>query len=245
MTNEELTAEIQRGNTDLMGQLWEQTRRFICVMARRYYTALGNRGGTELEDLHSCGYLALHAAAGSYSPDEGMTFIGWLAKHLQTAFLSCYGLRAHKNDPLHYAASLDAPIDQEDADGAALVDLVGDPAGAAAFEAAEDEIYYSQLHEALERALCALPAEQAEPLRLKYYNGLTWGDVGTETGQTTGAAIARAKEGLRGIRRSPAGMALRRFIDFDYYVGTGLGSFNRTGCSVEERYLIRLEEAEI
>lgn len=38
---------------------------------------------------------------------------------------------------------------------------------------------------------------------------------------------------------------LRSFSDFDFYKGTGLSSFKRTGTSIQENYLLYEENAEM
>lgn len=76
MTNEELVARIKTGIdvTDNMLALWEQTRSFIHMMAKRY------QGEIDIEDLEQEGYLSLYDAIDGYDTDMGYKFLTY-AEH--------------------------------------------------------------------------------------------------------------------------------------------------------------------
>lgn len=76
MTNEELVARIKTGIdvTDNMLTLWEQTRSFIHMMAKRY------QGEIDIEDLEQEGYLSLYDAIDGYDTDMGYKFLTY-AEH--------------------------------------------------------------------------------------------------------------------------------------------------------------------
>lgn len=76
MTNEQLVICIKAGENvaDNMSQLWEQTRRFVHIMAARY------QGQAEIEDLEQEGYLALCNAVRGYNPAAGCLFLTY-ARH--------------------------------------------------------------------------------------------------------------------------------------------------------------------
>lgn len=76
MTNEELVARIKTGIdvTDNMLSLWEQTRSFIHMMAKRY------QGEIDIEDLEQEGYLSLYDAIDGYDTDMGYKFLTY-AEH--------------------------------------------------------------------------------------------------------------------------------------------------------------------
>ena len=73
-------------------------------------------GGVEFGDLYNSGYLALIAAADTYNPTAGCSFIGWLSMSLKTAFAEAGGYRSRKQalDPLHRASSLNAPLGNDE-----------------------------------------------------------------------------------------------------------------------------------
>lgn len=82
MTNEQLVARIKAGeNTaENMLQLWQQTKRYIHTIAKRY------AGSAEIEDLEQEGYLALYDAIDGYDPDRGCKFLTyaeyWVSQHI-------------------------------------------------------------------------------------------------------------------------------------------------------------------
>ena len=237
MTNEELVTAIQAGERDRMGELWEQVERFACQQANRLWRSVGPIPGTEPEDLYQSGYIALCAAVETYDPARGMSFIGWLALALKTAFSETCGYRTSRRDPLNRAGSLDAPI-SEDEDGAALGDLIRDPHAEDAFTAAEEELYREQLHRALEATIDRLSPEAAAVIRGVYWNGETLAEIG----RRQGISIARAgqiksralSDMAKEARKSKA--ALRQFVEqrTPYYAHKGVKSFNRDHTSVTE-----------
>lgn len=77
MTNEELTARIQAGETELILTLWFQTERFIKMMARKWQRY------AETEDLVQEGFLILSAAAADFDEREGGPFITYLGQRLR------------------------------------------------------------------------------------------------------------------------------------------------------------------
>lgn len=177
MTNEELVTKIQAGERDRLPELWEQVERFVANRAQRLMTLyangyMTNTGGVEFDDLYNSGYIALVAAVDTYKPDSEMQFIGWFAFALQTAFGNTGGWRAHKNDALRRAVSLDAPPSEDGGeDDRALAELVEDPSAAQGLQGVEDSIFLDQLHAALERALQRLPEAEGDAIRGKYFEG--------------------------------------------------------------------------
>lgn len=150
MTNEQLAAAVQAGEADRLAELWAQVERFVAQQANRRFASLR---GVEFDDLYNTGFLAVHAAAQTYDPARGMSFIGWLELALRTAFAEAGGYRSRKQgkDPLHRAGSLDAPISEDD--DTTLGELQADPSAAASLEAAERRIWCAQLRGVLDRAL--------------------------------------------------------------------------------------------
>lgn len=76
MTNEELVVHIKAKDNvaENMLKLWQQNRKFIHFMAKKY------QGGSELEDLEQEGYLALCDAINGYDPEQGTPFINYAAR---------------------------------------------------------------------------------------------------------------------------------------------------------------------
>lgn len=244
MSNEELVAVIQAGATERMGELWEQVAGLIKWKAKRIMTVLeGCPGrGVEFEDLCQSGYLAMVAAVDTYDPAAGGAFSTWLMYHLKNAFAEAAGYRTQKGrqEPLNNYLSLDTPL-TDDADSDDLMDVVADPSGQRGLESAEEAMYMEQLHEALETALAEIPEKYADVLRLRHYQDMTL----TEVGNLKGVGYERVRQmenrAIRHLRKPSIACNLRPFLDFDFYCGTGYGVFQRSGMSIQERYLI-LEE---
>ena len=156
-SNEELAAAIRAGQKELLPQLWNQVERFVARQASRAMTLSdGFGGGVEFEDLYQSGYLALVAAVEAYNPARGMSFVGYLAFVLKSAFAEAGGCRTARQakDPLRHAGSLDAPLGDDDGD-ATLADMI--PAAAPEPEdLAVESLYIRQLHDALETAMRGL-----------------------------------------------------------------------------------------
>lgn len=241
MTNEELAIKIQEGADGLVPVLWEQVRLLVYKMANRWVLAFSENRSVEIDDLVNSGYIALSEAVQTFNSEKGTAFTTWFSMYLKTAFLDAYGLRAHKNDPLHCAASLDAPIVDSSGKDITLGDAVADPRGEAALSSLDERIFIEQLHTALDKALSTLPTEQDQILRLYYYEGKTYDEIAGLIGTYAQKIQQRAKAGLRGLRKPQIGEILIPYIDFDYYHGVGSASYHRTGASIQERYLIAQE----
>lgn len=238
MSNEELVARIQDGEEGLYGELWANVERLVYWKARQAIHAIGSSCGVEVEDLLNCGYFALVKAVGTYSPGAH-SFAGWLMLYLKTEFAEASGYRTEKrkNDPLQHAVSLSAPL-AGDSEDLLLSDTIPDPNGQAPMESIEDSMWHEQLHDALECILEEIPANQSDVIRHRYYQGLT---VAT-TAQALGTSYTEARKlegkAIRTLRQPKIARKIRPFYDFDYYSGTGLGTFRSTGMSIQERYLV-------
>lgn len=209
MTNEELVVLIQQGERDKLPELWAQVERFIWQQANRRSFALEGYGGVTEEDLHQAGFLALVKAVGSYDPAGGMSFIGWLALYLKTAFAEAAGYQGRKQmrDPLHRAHSLNAPL-RDDPDAGGLEDILEDPVGLQEVEEHVDKLY---LHAALEKALATLPEAERAVLLSRYYQGRTLREVGRERGISFERVRKIEAAGLRRLRHPRVLQELQQF----------------------------------
>lgn len=248
MSNEELVAVIQAGAEERMGELWEQVKGLVAWKARHIMTALDLRGspcGVELEDLMQSGYIAMVEAVHYYNPESGAAFSTCLINRLKTVFAEATGYRTKRgqNEPLNNSFSLDKTVDDE-SDGTPFGEFVPDPKAAATMLNIEEKLWREQLHEALEAALAALPEQSAEVLRLRHYQGLTLADVGEIQGTTAERIRQMENKAIRQLRKPSVACHLRPFYDFDFYCGTGLGAFQHTGMSIQERYLVIEEDAQ-
>lgn len=201
MSNEELVAEIQAGNTDRMGELWEQIDGLVKQQAKRIISALelrGNPCGIEFEDLYQTGYIALADAVNTYKP-EGMSFSSWLVYYLKSAFAAATGYRttSGQNEPLNNSLSLDVPISSE-TDEITLGDCIEDPRAADELEQTAEEVWGEQLLEELAHALDNIPKQRADILRLRYFGKLTLQETSRKIGVSR-SRVARRSEEVFGI----------------------------------------------
>ena len=240
LSNEELVAEIQAGAAEHMGELWEQIGGLVKQQAKRVMSALELRGspcGIEFEDLYQTGYIALADAVNTYKP-EGMSFSSWLVYYLKSAFAAATGYRttSGQNEPLNNALSLDMPTGDE-TDGLTLGDCVEDPKAADEIAVTVEELWKNQLSDALNEALATIPKQQADILRLRYFEERSLEETRRQLGISRDRVAQEERRGLRQLRTD----TLLQFYEFDYYGGTGLTAFRNSGRSVQERYLIELE----
>ena len=239
MSNEELVAAVQSGAPERMSELWGQVRRFVIQQARR--VPLEGRADCELDDLIQSGYLALADAVADYQPEKG-GFLTVLNYHLKTQFAIATRFRTERQQREAFEAplSLDAPLSDE-ADSATLGDLQEDPAGTEAMEAAENRIYHAQLQQTVASVLADLPENQRELLRLRYWESMSLDEISHQQGADAGSIRNLEKKIIRQLRKPATATKLRPFCDFDFYGGTGLGSFMASGASIQERYLMKQE----
>ena len=242
LTNEELVAAVQAGDREKLPELWNQVERFVSLKAARVMTLSGGiGGGVEFEDLYQSGYLALVAAVETYDPERGMSFIGWLALALKSAFAEAGGFRSErqKHDPLHRAGSLDAPMG-EDEDGDTLADTIpaADPEPG---DLAVESLYLQQLHDALDRALQGLPPRQASILRRRYYQGETQEAIAAALQCSTANIGAQERAALKRLYEARTVNGLSEYIEThtNYYHAVGPGRFQNTGTSAVEDIVLR------
>lgn len=197
MTNEELVALIQAGERDRIPELWLQVKRFVIQKAIRWETAMEGRGGATAEDYIQAGFIGFLRAVDYYKPEKGTVFITVLGMCIKTDFVQVAGMRTTKqqHDPLHRAASLDAPATTED-DSDPLVEFIEDPHGEDAFLEVEDR----QLHDAVVAALDTLSAEEKKVIRLRYWDEFTLDQIAAALGQSKRCVSDVHNKALRKLR---------------------------------------------
>lgn len=240
MSNEELVAAIQSGENERMGELWEQIEKFIAWKAQRIMTTMDESSTIEVDDLIQSGYFALVAAVKSYKTSDG-PFLKWLSYYLKTAFAETAGYRTSKmqNDPMRHALSMDYPIG-EDSDNT-FGDIVPDPNAGAAMEAIEDDLWNEQLHAALDVAMDAIPPQYSDVVRRRFYDGKALEEISQEKKVSLERVRQLESKGIELLRESEHACELYPFYEFDFYCGIGLQAFRNRGMSVQERYLIIME----
>lgn len=239
MSNEDLCKEIQSGNREKLAELWEQTQRLIRREARKRR----ERPSTAFEDYMQAGFLAVAAAAETYCPDNGAKFTTWLGQYLLTAFSEAAGRRSDKQklDPIHTAASLDKPL-QDDED-ATMLELISDPHDA--IEELDGQIYQEQLRAEIERVLATI--EDADLLRQRYFAELPIREIAEAAAVPEQEIRRRSDAAVRAFRRSitrPEGRELKRFLEdsTDYFRPVGVAAFIRENESSVEKAVFQREQ---
>lgn len=257
-TNAALAALAAAGNSFALGQLWEVNKGFVRRQLWQWYEKnkpVADSAGLSFDDLVQEGYFAVDYAAKHYSAEQSSftTYLNY-ALRSQIGKATCGehkrsvttedGRRvAVSANPLNDCTSLDLPVGEEGADST-LIDFQTDPVASQAFQAAEDEIYTEELHNALEEALSQLAAKQADVVRRHYFGGKAISEIAREDGTTRNAAQNREQAAFAALRRN---LKLQRWrdeiISTRAWSGTGFGAWNHRG-SVEERTVEYLDDWE-
>lgn len=198
MTTDEIAAAVQAGQAEIL-ELWRAIERFVWKMARRKIASLDGRRGVDVYDLVQVGFLSMLEALNRFDAAKGGSFIWQLSMALKTGFAEATGSRTARafNEPLDNSISIDTPLtEEENAD--VLGDLIPDPAAELAFNEVAEADMVQLLHNALESALATLPHEQADALRMKYY-------------EERPADAKACKKGLRALRHPSISRELKQF----------------------------------
>ncbi len=89
MSNEELADKIKAGESEYIGQLWQQVEKFVRMKAREYYNKLNSSNINmffDVEDLINESYFAMLDAVEYYDHEKGTflkVFNFFLSKHFQ------------------------------------------------------------------------------------------------------------------------------------------------------------------
>ena len=199
MSNEELAVLIQDGDNARILELWQQCNAFVWKQARREIYRLEGRRGVDVNDLVQSGFLAMLDAAKSFDANAGFAFMTWLGFKIKTAFQEATGCRTERQrrEPIDSAVSLETPLTDEE-NGDVLGDVIPDQAAELAFDEVSEADMVCRLHDVLENALATLPQEQADALRMKYFEGLQ-------------ADAKTCQKGLRALRHPSISRELKKF----------------------------------
>ena len=237
MTVEDIVKEIQSGRDDLYPELWDRTKGFITMMAKRYLLILHGSRAVELEDLVQSGYIALVEAVRLYEPAEA-AFLTYLRFYLRRQFRLAAGLYTERTarDPINTAADIDSPIKD---DGIILEEII--PGNGHELEDAENILWREQLRAVLDQALDDLKPVEADAIRRHYYKGQTLDEIATERGVSRNLIRQRENEGMRKLRRRAKHFNLDEFIELQtpYYLHT---NFDSSQMSPVEKIAMLREE---
>lgn len=157
--------------------------------------------------------------------------------------LSYVRLRRLQQDGLmEKIGSLDVPVGEEE--DTTLGEL---QRGSEGFEdSVIEEMNQRELKTALWAVVDTLEERQRQAIRLRYKEGCTFAETGSQMGITLEAARQWVDKGLRELRKPSRSNGLRPYLDgWCYSVGmrgTGAGVFKRTWTSATERAALQLAQ---
>ena len=249
MTNEQLVESIQSGEDGLIPALWDQVQRFAYMKAGQYYFSRKDTCiscGVELEDLQQASYFGFLDAIKYYRKENEFTFLTYMDLPMKRHFNILCGLITKKQtlSPLNRCASLSAPLGDSDLALEDVLESKDEGSKDGSISAAEDRIWVEQLHAVLEDCLLKLPPLQATVIRARFYDCMSFRQIGERFGCTETAARSREMDGLIALRKGYAVKRLMPFrediIDRYSFKGTGFAVWERTRTSSTEYMVLRI-----
>lgn len=231
MTNEELAAKVQQGNTELIPLLWEQVNRFIDMQAGKYLDSFPEHYRALRGDMVNEAYLHFLTAIEKYDPERGafLTCLGW---YIRSAFEAvAYNGRGgrQKNDPLNQAVSLDTPID--DTEDLTLTDTLIDDTAEAPYRDLEDLALWQSVRKLLYEAIDHAADKIGSSLvRYMFDNGCNIGKASKALYGDKPVPYERYRKAMRQIRSYMGYSQVKKQVkdmglDYIYECGTSLTSY--------------------
>lgn len=236
MTNEELAVLAQQGDREAAGALWEQVKRLLYQLARRFYHRYGAdccaQRGVTLADLEQECFLALLDAVRGFKPTGGWQFTTYLTRASESRFKSCMGLR--KVNPLDVAESLNAPTVADGEKPVEAGDLISDPKAAGELESIDTAAETAYFHKELENGLAQLDTVQSAIIRRRYYDKQTRAQVAVAL-HISAADVRREESRALVVLRKDRRITALEYLESAAYEGTGWRAWYYRRGSVEER----------
>ena len=174
-TDEELIADLGRGDAEALGLLYDRYRRLAMAVAYRILD-----DASAAEDCLQDAFVQVWRNHASYHPERG-SVKSWLLTIVRNASIDRHRGKEGR-------ARLDRPIDEVDY----LLGEDDDP-HAQAVEALQSE--------QIKAAIDQLPQEQRDAINLAFFNGLTHQEIAERTGVPLGTVKGRMRLGLRKMRQ--------------------------------------------
>ena len=174
-TDEELIADLGRGDAEALGLLYDRYRRLAMAVA---YRILEDAGAAE--DCLQDAFLQVWRNHASYHSERG-SVKSWLLTIVRNAAIDRHRGKEGR-------ARQDRPIDEVEY----LLGENDDPHAQAV-----EHLQAEQIKAAIEQ----LPEEQREAITLAFFNGLTHQEIAERTGAPLGTVKGRMRLGLRKMRQ--------------------------------------------
>lgn len=188
MSNEELAARIQQGETACYTPLWEQCRRLLYKILSRYLSGITLPNHIGREDLEQCLYFALQTAVRYYDAHKGYCFNTYLDYSVRCM------LRHQLPDKALPEISLYSPL-KEDSD-TELAEMIEDVAAARYPQDYERRELRQRVRSAVEQ----LPDEGRQIVTLYYFRNMTQKQITDVTGKSTYEVRAALMRSIRTLR---------------------------------------------
>jgi len=145
-------------------------------------------------------FIGLHKAIKTFNPEKA-GFAHHLQYYVRSTCNDVIGLRG-KRDPSHDVFSLNKKINGEGGDSIEGIELLSDPDAEMAFIDVADQIYITQLRNALNDCLSQMPGKLADILRSNHLEGETYAEIATRYGISKQRVEKYAQKALKLIRNS-------------------------------------------
>lgn len=169
LSNEQIVKLIKSGQTQLYDDLYQQNKRFIHMIAKRY------SGYADIEDLEQECFLALYDAIEKFEPDRGYKFLSYCAWWLKQR---CTRYIQYKKSLLLTCMSLEDSVYSEDNKVSIKDTLVS---GVDVENAALDDLERREIWHTCDRLLTS---EEYRVIHMKYAQDMTIKDIATLYGST-------------------------------------------------------------
>lgn len=244
MTNEEIALRIQAGERNLIDVLWEQNTGLFMNKSYSLYTRNQHRCvlcGVEIEDIIQVCFLALLDAVRAFLPETGYKLMAYFKFPLLNHFSTLVGIRSVKRDALNYSASLNETFGEDKVKE--RIEALADADSMTPYEAVDDDIFRSQLHNALEHAISNLSDNRAFTIRKRYFERKTLTQIAAEMGLTHQRISQLERKAIEKLKCDRNLQAFNDEIIAHWaYKGTGLRSFMRSRISSVERVVFLIED---
>ena len=246
MTNEEL-AMIAKTDSDTLLFLWDNVRKLLYYIAKRYYT-LNSKWcaciGATLDDLKQTSYIAFVYAVKYFDKDKGYKFNSYLYIAFLKALKENYDVckEQGKKDPLNNYGCIRLENELTE-DGSSYSEIIEDIQATEEFINAENKIYCNGLKNDIEQAMSDnLNDDEQAIIREVFYNNTKIKELAEKNKKDYGQLCAEKNKALSKLRKHER---IQKYKDdiiqrFAYSNNNFFHSFT----SSTEKIILKFEEIE-
>lgn len=245
MTNEELVKAYQDGDKEAMNDIVVNNKGLVYMVVNSFYNSLES-SYLDRDDLEQLGYMGLMEAVKHFDTTMGFKFstyagkaiMGYISRGLRVS--TPWEKRSDTSGAMAQVISADSFL--PGSESMTYLETIEDPAAVNDFHnmicAIDQEILHRDLFEVLNRVF-NLDDRPRNAIILKY--GLTgrshtYQEIGNAYGAPLNTASEWVKSGIRRIRSSRAGHALKRKYQVEYSLSTGRERLSRLEYKDPSRY---------